>query len=354
MWEAARRWKLDHDVTVIARDIDETDLDGVTLRHVHLDRPGLTRFAQAARRHYSLDEFDHVISFGAQPVPASVLWVNSVHRAWLEASHRFPGTSRWRDPRLRYLMPSHRERLAIEAGYFREQGIKRIVTVADQVGHDLTRLYGVDPALMTTVHNGFDPAEFDPTRRAERRGEARTAWGLPDDAIVLGIVANELPRKGFDVLVEAVALVEDPRLHVLLAGTADPRRYAPTLDRLGLTHRMRYVGQQSDVGRVHAALDVFVLPTKYEAFCLAVVEALASGLPVITTAVPGAGDLIEHGVNGLLQDDPENAAELAGLLRQVTDAHVRGAMAAAARPSVDHLTWANLFDAAAIQLAAAR
>jgi glycosyltransferase involved in cell wall biosynthesis len=346
MWEAARRWRNDHEVTVVSSDIDAEGLAGVTLRRVPAATGSPWSFGRAARKLYQLDEFDHVVSFGVQPVPATVLWVNSVHRAWLEASRRFGGESKLRNPRLRYLTRRHLERLFLERQYFRAPGRSLLVTVADAVGADLARLYQVDPALMTTVHNGFDPAEFDPHRRETEGAATRARWGLPADAVVLCMVANELPRKGYDVTLRALARIGDSRMHLVLAGTADPSHYAALTRELGLTGRVHYVGQQADVGLLHAASDAFVLPTKYEAFCLAIVEALASGLPVITTTVPGAGDLVRPNVNGLLLANPDDDAELAPVLTRLADDHFRATLASGARPSVDHLTWAKLLDGA--------
>ncbi|MDT4919934.1 MAG: hypothetical protein QOI15_836 [Pseudonocardiales bacterium] len=347
IWEAARHWRHQHDVTIVAADVDPTDLDGVAIRQVPAaDGSGPYRFGKAARRLYRLDEFDHVISFGVQPVPATIAWVGSVHRAWLEASRRFPGQSKLRHPMLRYLLRRHLERLYLERQYFRAPGRALVVTVADAVGADLTRLYGVDPGLLATINNGFDPAEFDPSRREREFADARAEWGLPADAVVLCMIANELPRKGYDLALRAIAAAGDPRLHLVLAGTADPARYRALVAELGLTGRTHYLGQQADVGRVHAASDAFILPTKYEAFCMAIVEALASGLPVLTTSVPGAGDLVQPDVNGLLLDDPEDVDALTVLVRRIADDDVRAGLAAAARPSVDQLTWAKLFDRA--------
>jgi UDP-glucose:(heptosyl)LPS alpha-1,3-glucosyltransferase len=347
IWEAARHWRHSHDVTIVAADIDRTDLDGVTIREVPAAAgSGPYSFGRAARRHYRLDEFDHVISFGVQPVPATIAWVGSVHRAWLEASRRFPDSGRLRHPLLRYLLRRHIERLVLERRYFRDPNWSLVVTVADAVGNDLTRLYDVDPALLRTVNNGFDPAEFDPSRRDIERDVMRAEWGVPPDAIVLCMVANELPRKGYDHALRAIAGAGDRRLHLVLAGTADPVRYARLTAELGLTGRTHYLGQQADIGRVHAGSDAFILPTKYEAFCMAIVEALASGLPVITTSVPGAGDLVQPDVNGLLLDDPEDSAALTTLVRRIADDEVRARLAAAARPSVDQLSWAEQFDRA--------
>jgi glycosyltransferase involved in cell wall biosynthesis len=84
------------------------------------------------------------------------------------------------------------------------------------------------------------------------------------------------------------------------------------------------------------------MPTQYEAFCLALIEALASGLPVITTNVPGAVDAMVPGVNGLVLDDPFDGRALAGLIGVMVDPVERGAMSAAAPGTVAHLTWEAL------------
>jgi UDP-glucose:(heptosyl)LPS alpha-1,3-glucosyltransferase len=97
---------------------------------------------------------------------------------------------------------------------------------------------------------------------------------------------------------------------------------------------------------MHAAADLFVLPTQYEAFGLAIIEALASGLPVITTKVPGAGDRIVDTHNGLLLDDPRSSEELAGLLNQAIDSDARKRWADNAAKSVDDLSWRALFNKA--------
>lgn len=344
IWEAARYWAVRHEVTVIAADIDETGLEGVALRPVPVEPgAGLRAFGAAASQCYRLEEFDQVISFGVQEVPATVLWVGSVHRAWLAASRTFPDTGLLRHPALRYLMPRHRELLALEKAYFARRGVK-VVVVADAVGQDLHRLYGVPQDSLITVNNGFNPTEFDPTRRDREGAAARAEFGIPEDAVVATMVANELGRKGYDILLHALATL-DPSLHLLLVGRVAPDGYAKLTERLGLTGRVHFGGMQHDVGRVHAASDLFVLPTKYEAFCMAIVEALASGLPVLTTSVPGAGDLITDRVNGRLVHNPNDSVELAAALASgLTPA--REDWRQAARPSVDHLSWDKVFERA--------
>jgi UDP-glucose:(heptosyl)LPS alpha-1,3-glucosyltransferase len=97
---------------------------------------------------------------------------------------------------------------------------------------------------------------------------------------------------------------------------------------------------------MHAASDLFVLPTQYEAFALSIIEALASGLPVITTKVPGASDRVVDMHNGRLLDDPRSSNELADLLGQAMDSDVRTLWADNAAQSVADLSWSALFDKA--------
>ena len=354
VWEMARHLRHAHEVTVMAQDIDADGLDGVELVTVPASRSGALRpltFAAAARKTMRGRRFDRVISFGVGDVGADVLWVNSVHRAWLQASTTMTSTG-GRDPRLRYLLPRHRVLLAMERWYFTRATIKNVVVVADQVGRDVTRLYGVDPARLMTVHNGFAPDEFSLARRLTARNAARAAYGYCDDDVVLLMAANELDRKGYTATLRAMAASGSPRLHLLLVGRADPARFAGLVAELDLQDRVRY-GGSTDMAMAHAAADVFVLPTQYEAFCLAIVEALGSGLPVVTSRVPGAGDVVVHGESGLLVNDPTDVAELATVLTQLLDDDVRARLTAAAEPSVANLTWATLFARAEASLLSA-
>ena len=352
VWELARHWSGSHAVTVYASEVDRDGLPA-DVRVVPV-RPRATlgplrpwAFADASRDALRGSRHDHVISFGvgAATGAADVLWVNSVHRAWLKR----PGDG-WRQHSARRLLPHHQSLLALERRHYRPDGLSGVVVVADAVADDLNRLYGLPRSLAVTVHNGFDPDEFDPRRRDERE-ESRRELGVPADAKVLLMVANELPRKGWPTLLEATARVSDPSIHVVLAGRTPPDAYRTLADRLGLTDRIHYVGSRSDVGRVHAAADLFVLPTTYEAFCLAIVEALASGLPVITTRVPGAGDLITDGANGLLQERPRDSAELASKLSEALRADQLQSLRQGAAPSVAHLNWKAIAESGAQALA---
>ncbi len=342
-WEALRVLARRGPVVFVGERLDPP-IDGVEHWPAHSGTGSLAplrfrRSAGAALRRRRPD--DVVIAFGANcPVP-DVAVVNSVHQVWLAHGRpaRIKGIAV--PNAVRYLLLRHQVLLAVERAYYRAMRTRRLVVVSEQVATDLAARFAVPRNRCTVLHNGFHPAQCSPDRRRAHRGEQRAAWGVADDEIVLLFVANELHRKGFDCLLDAVARVGDPRLSIRVVGRAPIEPYAARIDALGLTGRVHYHGSV-DIGLAHAAADALVLPTQYEAFALTIVEALASGLPVVTTTVPGAGDLIAHGDNGLLQRDPLDAVELAGLLTRVLDPAERDRLSQAGPPSVAELSWDRL------------
>jgi UDP-glucose:(heptosyl)LPS alpha-1,3-glucosyltransferase len=242
---------------------------------------------------------------------------------------------------VRHALPRHRVLLGLERGYFRSRP-KAVVAVSRQTARELVELYEVDPALITTIPNGYAAGEFSAEAARATRPGRRAELGLTDDDVVLLLVANELHRKGLKTLLEATALLADPRVQVHVVGRAPLDPYRPLIERLRLGDRVRWHGPSRDVASWYAVGDLFVMPTQYEAFPLVVVEALASGLPVITTAVAGSAEAVIPDTNGLLQHDPDDAEELAELLRCGLDPDRRAAWAAAAPATVVDLEWSKL------------
>jgi UDP-glucose:(heptosyl)LPS alpha-1,3-glucosyltransferase len=220
-------------------------------------------------------------------------------------------------------MPRHLALLTTERAYFRHPPRTIICTSLREVA-DLADLYGVDPATATVIPNPYDPQLFNIGRRTTDRAAARRRMGVSAGEIALLFVANELHRKGFAQLLSALAIAADERLTVHVIGRTAPTGYRGTIRRLGLEERIRYHGPSNDVGWWLAGADLLVLPTQYEPFGLVIVEALASGVPVITTRLAGAAEAVQDGVTGLLQDDPGDPSELADLIVRATAADLEG------------------------------
>jgi UDP-glucose:(heptosyl)LPS alpha-1,3-glucosyltransferase len=274
------------------------------------------------------------VTVGAVSPPGDVLWVQSVHRAWLEAA-RTVQVGRFTVPaRVRFLMPRHRVLLDMESDYFRHARPRHILCTSRREVDDLGRLYDVDPALCTVVPNPFDPERFNPERTRRDRTAVRQELGIADGDVAMMLIANELHRKGLGQTLEAMALVGDRRLQLYVVGRADLGPYRATITRLGLTDRVHYLGSSADVGRELAAADVMVLPTQYEPFGLVIVEALASGIPVVTSRLAGAAEAVVEGKSGLILEDPYDVSELAGRLETVASADL-AAWGAYAGTSVD-------------------
>ncbi len=195
------------------------------------------------------------------------------------------------------------------------------------------------------IPRGVDAARFRPgilPKLAIRQG-----LGLDRETVVVGCVAHLVRLKGQRTLIQALARVSDT--HLLLAGKPLDAAYAAELRQLcaelRVEERVHFTGHITDVAALHAELDIFVLPTLARAHpggegCpVALLEAMASGLPCIATDVPGSQDLIEPGRNGLLVP-PEDPAALAGAIRELSiSAERRRVLGRAARQRIlDHYT----------------
>lgn len=330
-----------HEVTVLASEWEE---DTVPIRYQHVPtyrRPFFLRctsYFHAATRLAERMDYDVLNTHGVVCPTGGVQLVHSLHRAWLERSRTLRGplsAARWKQN----LNPLHPVLLRLESRHFRERRYRRLIALTPQVKSDLERFYGVPPEDVTVNPNGFSPTEFSPERRSARRAEMRAHLGLEPGQVALLFVANELERKGYPTLLDALRRLGDPNVRLLVVGNVDGDQVGRQAAAAGVADQVLACGPTRDVAGFHAAADLFVLPTQYEAFCLAILEALGSGLPVVTTRVPGAQDAILPGVNGALISDARSGEELAAALTPLLAEEARAALSAAAPASVEAYQW---------------
>ncbi len=207
----------------------------------------LSRRSRTGKVLAALDPAGHDdLGFGGPP--GDVLWVPSVHRAWLEAARtvhvgpvRVPARVRFRHA------PAPRRCWPWSRGTSVGPIARHVLCTSDQVIEDLGRLYDVDPALCTVVPNMIDPERFNPDGRAQNRPQVRRQLGIGEDEVALMLIANELHRKGLAQLLEALALTGDPRLTLHVVGKAGLGPFRPAIERLGLDGRVHYHGPSDDV-----------------------------------------------------------------------------------------------------------
>ncbi|GAB4490900.1 MAG: glycosyltransferase family 4 protein [Thermodesulfovibrionales bacterium] len=216
------------------------------------------------------------------------------------------------------LNPYHWMILLLERTIFRSRKYRRIIAISELVKRNIMEHYDVPEADIDVVYNGVDLVKYRPENRDLYRAELRRQYGIPDDAFVILFVGSGFERKGVGTLIRAAELLDRP-VTVLIAGRGRDGRYR----KLARRQRVVFCGPQKQIERYYAAADLFVFPTIYEPFGNVHLEALASGLPVITTRSSGAAEIIRDGVQGFAVSDSDDAAAVASSIAVFFDRGVR-------------------------------
>jgi UDP-glucose:(heptosyl)LPS alpha-1,3-glucosyltransferase len=211
--------------------------------------------------------------------------------------------------------------------------------VSQKVADDLRRCFGRSEQVHV-IYNGCDPSRFQPRRRYELREGARRGLALSANEIALLLVGNDWKKKGLSCLLESVRLSPVVSLRVLIVGKDDPRPFREALDRQELSGRVQFLPPRPDVEFYYASADLYVGPSLEDAFSLPPLEAMACGLPVITSRNAGVSELIQHGKDGYIVEDPTDARALADLLVMLAgDSELRKRIGEAAVKTAGQYTW---------------
>lgn len=239
---------------------------------------------------------------------------DGVHRAWLARRKRFEvplkqfvrGTSR-----------KHRDLLQLEESLFGKRNAGRVIAASEMVVSEITDLYGYPADKIDIVRNGIplDKFRFDLGLREKSRAKLK----LEQDQIALLFAGSGWERKGLMFAIEAMALCKNPKMRLLVAGRGEASRYKTTRLRFWREDPLQFLGEVSDLTPVYAASDAFILPTIYDPFSNACLEALATGLPVITTRSNGFSEILDDNVHGSIIDTPANLIGLRDAIRFWSD-----------------------------------
>lgn len=193
-----------------------------------------------------------------------------------------------------------------------------LAVVSKKIARDLDEFYG-RAGNLRVVYGGLDLARFNPERRVGLRSQAREAFGLgPSDFAVL-LIGNDWKSKGLPCLLQAAGAIGNSRLRILVAGTDTAAPYASPIERFRLSGRVQFLAPRADVEFFYAAADAYVSPSLEDAFAQPPAEAMACGLPVITSRNNGGSEIISHEADGLILEDPADSAALAEMLRRLLD-----------------------------------
>lgn len=215
-----------------------------------------------------------------------------------------------------------------------------IVANSRMVRQHFTHYYGVRPDDVRVVHSAIDPDRFAQPDRPRRRMEFRQDWDIQPNDVVGLFVAMNYRLKGIEPLLHAVArLRHEERFRLLIVGNASTAPWQRLARRLRIEQQVRFLGPRKDVHHCFFASDFLVHPTFYDPCSLVVLEAMACGLPVVTTRANGAAELLHPPREGFVVDDPHDHRHLAACMEQLLDSTVRQSCSAAARRAAGHWTF---------------
>lgn len=221
---------------------------------------------------------------------------DGVHRVWLRERAKYE--SSWK-AKFRFLNRKHAQISELEDALFRRSAAKSIIANSNLIKNQIISEYGYPADRITVIYNGLPNAVLKETNARQR---TRSLWKLgPQDTAVV-FAGTGWHRKGLRYAIEAIEMIKDRRIRLIVIGP----------DRKPLLHssRILYFGSSADIHSLFAGGDLFVLPTIYDPFSNACLEALSLGMPVITTRSNGFSEIITPGVHGEIMDRPDDVDRL--------------------------------------------
>jgi len=227
---------------------------------------------------------------------------DGVHRSWLRRRARVESALR----KLKAIFSrKHRGILCLEESLLGHGGARRVVANSHMVKQEIVNLYGFPASDIDVVHNGVPLALF--RSAAEKRESSRAALGLERDDLAVLFAGSGWARKGLRFAIAAVEACANPKMRLLVAGRGNQSRYR--------SRAVRFLGVVKDPAALYAAADIFLLPTIYDPFSNACLEAMAAGLPVITTRANGVSEVMKDETHGTIIEEPSDVDAISSALK---------------------------------------
>jgi UDP-glucose:(heptosyl)LPS alpha-1,3-glucosyltransferase len=300
--------------------------------------PSWAQMLLFARRHREMvgrERFDVILGFGNTTLMNVYQSHGGVHRL-STARKIYSERNRFRQAVKRLLVavsPKQSVRNWVESAPFRERPRPRIIAISRMIKDDLIASFDISGEEIDVIYNGVDTTRYNPKVRDTLRGPLRRELGLGEADTLFLLVSFDLKKKGILPLVEAARELRQRkgnRFRVVVVGGVPYPSLAKKIQRLGLGETVLFPGPTRAVETYYANADAFVLPTYYDACSLVVIEAMACGLPAVTTTANGAAGLIADGENGFILSHPPDASQLADRMERLMSVAARKRLSAAA------------------------
>ena len=219
------------------------------------------------------------------------------------------------------------------------------VAISQMVRSHMKEFYNVPESNIELVYNGIDTSKFSPVTDDERV-QAKQQLNLPVDKTVYSVVAHNFKLKGIKEIIESAVLVKkaDDNFLIVVAGYGKQKNFIKQAEAAGVLENIKFLGAVKNPELVYKASDVYVQPTWYDPCSLVVLEALASGIPVITSKFNGAGEFIDNGKEGYIISRPDAKEELSTAMINLFDKNLREEQGKAARKKIENQTLLHNFE----------
>ena len=234
--------------------------------------------------------------------------------------------------------------LALERQLFAQTDGPLVVAISNYVKDQLERHYQIPQARIRTVFNGVDADRTTEGRRAGHREAVRREFGIADDDYLVLLVAHNFRLKGVPNWIRALSILVKrgvKNIRSIVVGKGDSVRWYRLASAVGVADYLTFAGPSDRVNQFRHAADVMVHPTYYDPCSRVVLEAMAAGLPCVTTRWDGASEVIDPGRNGFVLEDPGDLNALAAVVDRLRDASLRARIGRAAREVRERVSMAR-------------
>ncbi len=300
----------------------------------------LLSFAFAGPKAVRVENCQIIVGFGRMIRQDILRSGGGTHKLFLQRMESGPRRRLWQKISL-----YHRSVLAVERLQFQPANYRKILAVSREVKRDIISSYGVPEEKISVIYNGVDHGRFHPRSREQARESLRGEWGIPKEASVVVFVGSGFKRKGLGRLIRAWRYPLLAGAYLLVVGEDAQRSRWAVWAKSQAPGKIIFTGRQNDVERYYGAADLLALPAFQEAFGNVVLEALASGLPVLLSPEVGAAEILEDDLKNGVLASPDDPAEIAGRIHSLIDPARRQILSEQARNLAVKYSWQNHFRA---------
>ena len=256
------------------------------------------------------------------------------HREWLERrSSYLPFFKRFF---LKFNL-FHQLILRLEKRIFEKGECKKIIAISEMVKRNILKHYRLPEDRVKVVYNGVQLDRFDPSNKKYFYDEVRQQLRISDQEVMILFVGSGFERKGLEYLIKSIQYVKEKNWRLVLVGKGNWGKYLKFTTKKK-QEKITCLEPIDEIEKLYAAADFFILPSIYEPFGNANLEALASGLPVITSQNTGASEIITPKKEGIILEDPSNSKSIAEAIDYLMDPKNREPMVSAARSLAEKFT----------------